>query len=386
MEKLRNLSLRKTIILYMAAALVCAYFLSAPVMMIAERAQRSVWQKYADEKNFGIAEMGEIKRPVSSEMAKEDIFVSELCDFLQTYTILFLSMAGSCVAVWLFYRNKLKKPIAELESASQKISENNLDFQIIYENKDEMGRLCHEFERMRKQLVQNNRELWRMIEEEKIMRAAVSHDIRSPLSILRGYQEMLIEYLPDETIDMNRAMEMLTAGMAQIERMDVFTETMQKMSSLDQRELRAQEITAEQLKAKLWQELHILEKASDKQCVLRVPATEEVFCGDREVILEVADNLLSNALRYAKKQVEVSVRITYSELKLRVSDDGDGFGGDEENLTKAFHQQNVKDSLRHTGLGMYISRLYCEKHGGGLFIDKNERRGAGVTAVFCRIT
>lgn len=392
MEKLRNLSLRKTIILYTAVSLVCAFFLSAVIVKIAEVTQEEIWWKYVDEeKYFEMAEddgrdyLVNIPRPASFVMTKTDYTISEICDFLQTYTVLVLSIAGSCGAVWLFYKNKLKNPIAELAQASQNISKNNLDFQISYENGDEMGRLCREFERMREQLAENNQKLWQTIEEEKSLRAAIAHDIRSPLSVLKGYQEMLIDYLPDETIDLKTAMEMLNAGMKQIERMDVFVETMRKLSSLEKREVTTGEITADQLKTELQCELQILEKESEKKCILKVFEGQEVFCGDKEIILEVAENLLSNALRYAKRQVEISVRVTYAELSICVSDDGDGFGEQIEEMTKAFHCQNVKDSLKHTGMGMYLSRLYCEKHGGKLLLENNQKNGAAVTAVFRRI-
>lgn len=361
-------------------------------MKIAEQTQEKIWWNYTDkDKYYEIATNGDfhymidVPRPDSYVMTKTDHMVSELCDFLQTYTILILSVMGSCGAIWIFYRNKLKNPISELEQASKNIGKNNLDFQITYKNKDEMGHLCSEFERMRSQLAQNNQQLWITIEEEKILRAAIAHDIRSPLAVLKGYQEMLIEYLPDGTIDKDKAMEMLKAGMTQIKRMDIFIETMQKISSLDKRKLLSKKITVEQIKADIQSELEILGNMSEKQCVLQVPATEEVFFGDKEIILEVTENLLSNALRYAREWIEICVQLTQFELKISVRDDGDGFGENVEDVTKAFHQQNMKDSLKHTGLGMYISRLYCEKHGGNLLLQNNEKNGAEVTAVFRRI-
>ena len=64
--------------------------------------------------------------------------------------------------------------------------------------------LCREFERMKEQLAENNHQLWKMIEEEKALRAAIAHDIRSPLSVLEGYQEMLSEYLPKKEINMEQ--------------------------------------------------------------------------------------------------------------------------------------------------------------------------------------
>ena len=99
-----------------------------------------------------------------------------------------------------------------------------------------MGKLCQEFERMREQLVQNNDQLWRrpkIEEERKALRAAIAHDIRSPLSVLEGYQEMLSEYLLQKEIERGaQIQEMVNESRKQIERMDVFVETMRKMSSL----------------------------------------------------------------------------------------------------------------------------------------------------------
>ncbi len=85
------------------------------------------------------------------------------------------------------------------------IAYNELDFHVSYENKDEMGTLCKEFEMMRSDLADNNnRKMWRMIDDEKALRNAIAHDIRSPLSILRGYQEMLLEFVSAESIKKQR--------------------------------------------------------------------------------------------------------------------------------------------------------------------------------------
>ena len=129
MDKIRNLSVRKTILLYMAAALLGSFIFSAVIVRIAGQTQRQIWWDYVDEEayfeaveNEGPYYVADIPRPGAYEMTRSDYFVSELCDFLQTYTVLVLSMAGSCGAVFLFYRNKLKMPCAtntpEAEAAS----------------------------------------------------------------------------------------------------------------------------------------------------------------------------------------------------------------------------------------------------------------------------
>ncbi len=317
---IRNLSVRKTIILYLSVSLLVCFLLSAFIGNAASDIQEYIWEKYTDEEDFETVleienqgYLAQIPRPAASEMSRLDHTISEICDFLQTYAVLILSVAGSCVAVFLFYRNKLKRPLGELGLASGRIAENDLDFRITYENGDEIGHLCREFEKMRSQLEENNR----------------------------------------------------------------------KMNSLEQRELRADEITKEQLGTDIRAELDILGK--EKRICLSVQGEEEIFRGDREVILEVLENLLSNALRYARDKIDVTVSLSAQELSLSVRDDGIGFQEEGEKITSAFHQQNIKDSLTHTGMGMYISRLYCEKHGGRLILENEESGGASVTAVFRRI-
>lgn len=398
-NRIRNLSVRKSIILYLTVSLVLCFLLSAIVTLTASDIQEQIWAKYTESDSRGGDYWLGVVRPPASEMSWADHRISEICDFMQTYSVLIISVAGSCVAVLLFYRNKLKEPIEELELASRRIAENDLDFRIMYENKDEMGRLCHEFDHMRGQLAENNRKTWRMIEDERALRAAVAHDIRSPLSVLKGYQEMLCDYLPDGTISPEQTREMLKESMKQICRMDDFISAMQKMNSLEHRELHADKITGKQLEKDIRAEIEIL--GAGKTVTLEVTSTDQagrsgestggtgrsvpVFTGDREVILEVMENLLSNALRYAREQIRIRVVFSEEELSVSVSDDGSGFAEKEGDVTRAFHQKNMKDSLNHTGLGMYISRLYCEKHGGQLLLENEEEGGALVTAVFRRI-
>lgn len=389
-EKVRNLPVRKTILLYLIISLFTSYILSAYTVWAATEIQEQIWWKYIDvDTYFAAIEMDnqgymtKLPRPAGYQMSRIDYGISELCDFLQTYSVLIFSVVGSYVSVFLFYRNKLKKPIEELEIASKKIADNDLDFKIAYENRDEMGHLCHEFDRMRGQLEENNRKLWHIIEDERALRSAIAHDIRSPLAVLKGYQEMLIDYFPNGMIDREKAVEMLQEGMKQIRRMDVFIDSMQKMNSLEHRTLKAERISPAQLDKDIQRELDILGK--EKRINLSVCKTDEIFCGDQEVIMEVLENLVSNAIRYSKEQIDINVSLTSELLTLSVQDDGNGFWEDAEKVTSAFHQKNIKDSLTHTGMGMYLARLYCEKHGGKLLLDNKKSGGAIVTAVFQRI-
>ena len=389
MEKLRNLSLKKTLVLYLAAGLVIGFFLSALLVMSANYVQQQIWWKYVDQEVYleAMNRGGEnyevvVARPPLETMSASDGRISELCDVLDTYGILVISMAASCLAVYLFYRNKLQKPLAILREASRKIGANQLDCPVIYENRDEMGQLCREFETMRCQLEENNRKMWRMVEDEKALRAAIAHDIRSPLAVLRGYQEMLLEFVPQGCLDQRQTEEILRDGMGQLDRLDGFIETMRRLTRLEDRPLQLAATTGKKLEDKIRESARALAREAGKTCQVTSQCGMEEFRADEEVILEVAENLLSNALQYAAKEARARLFLQKGELVLLVTDDGCGFSEDTETVTRAFHRGNVRDSLQHFGLGMYISRVYCEKHGGTLLTENGKEGGAAVRASF----
>ena len=66
-----------------------------------------------------------------------------------------------------------------------------MDFSIDYDNKDELGQLCASIEIMRTTIEDNFSKMWRQVEERKALNAAFAHDLRTPLTVLKGYNEML---------------------------------------------------------------------------------------------------------------------------------------------------------------------------------------------------
>lgn len=392
MEKIKNLSLRKTIILYMVVNLLCTFFLFAVITQIAKSTQQNIWLKYIDideysaalnkrDDNYDVV----VPRVSNSDMSSSDSRISELCDFLETYSILLLSIAGSCIAMVLFYKNKLKSPFEELKKASQLIAENKLDFQITYVNNDEMGQLSRQFERMRHQLAQNNKMLWQMIENERALRSAMAHDIRSPLSVLQGYQEMLLEFTPSKDFSRDKIMEMLREGNLQIERINGFVEEMRNITRLDNRELKYTELKFSELLSRITSETAILSKEYSPHVnvlLLNSEIKNEVIRIDLELVMEVTENILSNALRYGNERVEIMISKEKENLAITVMDDGSGFTDTMENVTKLFYHSNPQDDLQHFGMGMYISRIFCEKHGGKLLVANQTQGGAVVKALF----
>lgn len=389
MEKIRNLSLRKTIIFYLILELTAVFFLSALVQRTADEVQSGIWLKYMGEEEYRniekevMREYGlfvELPRIGQGILSPIDNWVVEFCDVINTWTPLFLTVTGSIVVVFLFYRNKIRKPLELLEKSSSFIGQNQLDFSVSYENEDEMGRLCRSFECMRIQLKENNAKLWRMLEDEKILRAAIAHDIRSPLAVLKGYQEMLLEFVPEDAISQDKLVEMLEAGMGQVDRLDRFVETVRKLSRLEDREAEYKIIVFSDLKKQIAMTMEYLCKTVRWE--LKIGAVAAELCADGGMILEVCENVISNAVRFAGNMLEVKISAENGMLYIEFYDDGEGFSEKQAMAMKECYHGNPGDDLNHFGLGLYISRLYCEKHGGRLRLGNRNNGGAYVKAEF----
>ena len=95
-----------------------------------------------------------------------------------------LSISMIC-CVTFFYKKKLSKPIKLLTNAYHKIEANDLDFTLSYPLNDEMGKLCHAFEKMKDCLSKNNETMFRQFAEQRRLNAAFSHDLRTPLTLLK---------------------------------------------------------------------------------------------------------------------------------------------------------------------------------------------------------
>lgn len=193
------LSLRKSLVLYVIAFVVLAVFLSVTTFSICGSAAEGIRASYppSGEKYYLTNEQGEQLGDgayigiVPVPMSKEDERTIALLEKLPIVATPIYSAFCIIAAALLFYKNRLKKPLAELRAASEKIANNDLDFSIDYDSNDELGQLCASFEIMRTTLADNFSKMWRQVEERKALNAAFAHDLRTPLTVLKGYNEML---------------------------------------------------------------------------------------------------------------------------------------------------------------------------------------------------
>ena len=278
----------------------------------------------------------------------------------------------------IFYKRHMQKPLAILDHAAGQIADNNLDFKIVYDKEDEMGKLCASFEKMRRALQESNEEMWRQMEERKRLNAAFSHDLRTPLTVLKGQSELLRQYAPKMTAE--KVSDTSDMMHRHIVRLEEYVQTMGELQRLEDIEIVRQSITLEAL-------CRQLEETGEAVCDKKGFSYEVI--GNRDsglnidasIVMRVYENLLANAVRFAKEKIMVTAESQEGYLYLTVSDDGAGFAKkDLENATKPFYKTVRETDNEHFGMGLNICKILCEKHGG--YIRLSNRDGAVVTAAF----
>lgn len=379
----RNLSLRKSIMFYVIVFAILALILSVMTFSICGRAADNIKSAYpvTGERYYLTNEQGEqlgdgaFISVTTVPISKQDERIIALLELLPVIAAPIYSALCIMAASLLFYRNKLKKPLAELRTASEKISNNDLDFSIEYDSKDELGQLCASFEIMRTTLARNFSEMWRQVEERKQLNAAFAHDLRTPLTVLKGYNEMLQASEHIQTRE-NAA----TMG-KHISRMETYVSSMSKLHCMEDTQPEYKLISLQSFLSSLYESANIVCAQNGKALLLQNEVSVPQLSLDSSFVSQVCNNLISNAVRYAENTVTLSFTLQNGGLLLSVSDDGKGF--DKNNLHKvtAPYFTEETDHSEHFGLGLYICKLLCEHHGGCLEID-NISNGAKVSAFF----
>lgn len=292
-----------------------------------------------------------------------------VCAFVLTAALAFL------IDAWWFYRWKIKKPLAVLNNASQKIAQNDLDFHVESPSSDEMGQLCQSFETMRASLEANSRALWDAVEERKRLNAAFSHDLRTPLTVLQGYSDFLLDTLPSGDLSPEKTVDTVLTMKRSLVRLQRYVESMNSLQRLEDLHPHRTEAGFSNLCGQL----------AETGAILRGEGRFQFFAQgegplflDSELLFQVFENLLSNAGRYAQQMVWARAELSEGSLSLTVSDDGPGFP--PEALKRAAEpyyrgEKNAPERENHFGLGLYLCRVLCEKHGGRLEIANRPQGG-----------
>ena len=284
------------------------------------------------------------------------------------------------LAAFIFYRWKLKKPFRALNQAVQKISENDLNYRLEYDGQDEFGKLCHAFERMRQELVCNNQKMWDSVEERKRLNAAFAHDLRTPITILQGHTDMLLGALEEDGTSARKFKGSVHAISRQVRRLNAYVDTMGTLRRLEDYEPCLRSVQLSWLKELLSETAALLFPKGRVEIYSDLEEQELLL--DKEAFAQICENLLSNAARYAREKIAVSLHKEQDMFLFTVEDDGVGFSRkDLDNGALAYYRGDKTEAgeVTHFGLGLYICGLLAGKMGGDLSLENRPEGGARVT-------
>lgn len=354
MERLKNMGLKKSFLLLSLSCLAVAFLLLGAVIFLC----RGIENHYPLG-GVEILSNGSVV-PLPSPTVSQQRILATL-NIVQTVSCILFPVGGLIVSVFLFYYLKLKQPISCLQNGIMRIQNNDLDFSLPILSNDEMGQLCAAFEEMRSELLKSNRLLWQQTEERKRLNAAFSHDLRNPITVLKGSVKLLRQGIQDEqTID---RLESYTL------RIEQYVKAMSSVQKLEQLSVKPKEIRLSVLQSELQETARLL--ALSKKVSVLVPSGGTV-CIDHGLFLTVAENLIGNAARFAEKAISIQITLQNDSMTLNVEDDGAGYPLSlVQNGPTPFETTSSNSS--HFGMGLYSSRILCEKHGGRLILEKSGR-------------
>jgi signal transduction histidine kinase len=167
-----------------------------------------------------------------------------------------------------------------------------------------------------------------------------------------------------------------------LKRLEGYTETMASLQKLDEIELTPAEIDFNNLCDELENVSGIL--IPDKKLIFNRAGGGTLHI-DKPAVMQVYENLAANAARYAENTVEVTFEANGNIFKVAAADNGPGFSPDAlKNAAEPYYRGDKDISASaHFGIGLYISKLLCEKHGGTLTVENSG--GGKVTASFTNL-
>lgn len=130
--------------------------------------------------------------------------------------------------------------------------------------------------------------------------------------------------------------------------------------------------------------ISIIAKQEGKSFTLKSQINNINLFFDENIILRVVENIISNAFRYARNNVSILIYLEQELLTFVIEDDGIGFSKESLKLALRpfYRDKTLNDSNPHFGMGLHISKILCEKHGGSISIENNSTNSAKITAKF----
>lgn len=296
-----------------------------------------------------------------------------------------LLLLANAVLVSRTFAKVLKKRLQKLERVTQKIADQELDFEIEASDIREINTVMDSFEKMKRALKESLEQQWKLEQQKKEQMAALAHDIKTPLTVIRGHAELLAEEtLPDE------AGESTAYILSNVQQIEDYLAAMRQVLDGGSLPEQQERFSGEEVKELLFDIARQTAAAQGSFVLFSGEKTKGGVICDRQLLIRAFENILSNAFAYG--DTEKGIRLSVAEncregeqfLKISVHNFGRGFS--KRDLIYADQEFYSGDESRHDsthqGLGLAIVRKFVAAQGGDL--EYRNEAGGAVVEVYLR--
>lgn len=388
MGKLKNLSIKKTFSLIVVITAAIVIFMSTVSVRICSNVRDKILLPHAfifqpsvvqPEGNgrFTLEASGGPANGEVPEFTDQEVILFKTAQTLIVLLPVLFSFAGIACASSVFYRIKLKEPLDALKQGIVHIADNDLSFPISYQKQDELGRLCGAFEKMRRELLDNNRRMWALVDERKKINASISHDLRIPITVIKGYSEYLDRNIGKDVLTEDGAREIAGYIHEAASRLENYANSIHEVQALEDMSLDYKEIVLPDLMKEMQIQLSIQAKQHQTKISFSGLLPEQTVSIAPAAVFRIVENIVSNALRYCQSQIELDFSYSQPFLTITVTDDGKGFSEQDRAEAVNYFYKGKKEK-GHFGIGLTICKILAEKHGGTISLNNASEGGARV--------
>lgn len=304
-------------------------------------------------------------------------------DMILTATIILVFTALS-VGLWIY--RSIAVPLVKLKKATQNIKEGNLDFVLEVEGKDEFSQLCQDFEEMRKRLKESTEEKILMDKENRELISNISHDLKTPITAVKGYVEGIMDGVADTPEKMDRYVRTIYN---KTNEMDHLINELTFYSKIDTNRIpyTFSKLNVEDYFSDCAEELGLEMETKGIELVYANYVEKDVqVIADGEQIRRVIHNIVSNAIKYMEKPkgiIQLRVKDVGDFIQVEIEDNGKGIAAkDLPYIFDRFYRTDVSrnSSKGGSGIGLSIVKKIMEDHGGKVWATS--RLGIGTIMYF----
>jgi two-component system, OmpR family, sensor histidine kinase VanS len=286
--------------------------------------------------------------------------------------ILLIIIGGGFI---LAFSRKITKPIIEMSNVAESISDLDFNRYIIYNSKDELGSLAKSINKMSVKLSENINSLTQDVERRKQLVRNISHELKTPIGVIKGYAEGLKFGLAEDT---EKANKYCTVIAEECDHMDWMVKDLLSYSMLESGsfQLNISSFDVVELIKEISQRFELICAEKEVSIESDMPEHLDLFA-DRELIGRAINNFLINALAHLgkKKYIKLSVVRRDTETRISVFNIGDNIPENElKNIWDVFYKLDKSRSRKEAGhgLGLSIVKLIAELHHGSVGVENLE--------------